>query len=165
MSNSTTQLEVEFKRRTILPLVGVIFVAFALSMGLLYQVGAGQDERAIEQSTKLLQTEIDGRQATLAKTLKDYSAWGEAYKNLHLNFSLEWAYEQGNAGATLFSGFGFNYVFLVDPNGKTIYSVVDGKLATVQAEGALADGIASLIERARAAGENETVVETGVLRG
>ena len=164
MSSSATQFAVEFKRRTIIPMVGVIFVAFALSTGLLYQVGAGQDERALEQSTKLLQTEIDGRQATLAKTLKDYSAWGEAYKNLHLDFSLEWAYEQGNAGETLFTGFGFNYVFLVDPNGRTIYSIVEGKLATVQAEDALVGGIASLIERARAAGENETVVETGVLR-
>jgi diguanylate cyclase (GGDEF)-like protein len=164
VSESAAHLVAEFRRRTVIPMMAVIFVSFALSMGFLYQVGTRQDERAIEQSTRLLNTAIDARRATLAKTLRDYAAWGEAYKNLHLDFSQAWAFDQQNAGATLFTDFGYNYVFVVDPEGKTVYSVVDGALSPASAEAALGGSVDKLVADARAVDADQTVVKRGGLQ-
>jgi diguanylate cyclase (GGDEF)-like protein len=160
---SSVRFVAEFRRRAVVPMVAIMVVAFALAAGLLYQIAREQDRRSIEQSTRSVAAAISDRKKTLAKTLKDYSAWGAAYQNLHAKFDPNWAYEQENVGASLYKSYGYEYVFLLDPKNETIYAVVDGEVSHATFDGTLAGGGAALVARARLAGPNETVVETGVL--
>jgi sensor domain CHASE-containing protein len=160
---SSVRFVAEFRRRAVVPMVAIMVVAFALAAGLLYQIAREQDRRSIEQSTRSVAAAISDRKKTLAKTLKDYSAWGAAYQNLHAKFDPNWAYEQENVGASLYKSYGYEYVFLLDPKNETIYAVVDGEVSHATFDGTLAGGGAVLVARARLAGPNETVVETGVL--
>jgi diguanylate cyclase (GGDEF)-like protein len=153
----------EFQRRTVVPIIGIIVLAFGLAVGLLYEIATEQDQRSIVQSTRSVAAAVESRKDTLAKTLKDYSAWGAAYQNLHVSFDRSWAFDQENVGATLFRSYGFDYVFLLDPQGETIYAVVDGEASDASYAKTLRDGAEALVARARQAPPNETVVETGIL--
>jgi diguanylate cyclase (GGDEF)-like protein len=159
----SVQFVTEFQRRTVIPIIGIIVLAFGLAVGLLYQIAREQDHRSIVQTTRSVATAVDSRKDTLAKTLKDYSAWGAAYQNLHVRFDRTWAYDQENVGATLFKSYGFDYVFLLNPQDETIYAVVDGQASDALYAQTLLDGAEALVARARQAPPNETVVETGVL--
>lgn len=60
--------------------------------------------------------------------LKDNAEWGDAYKHLHLNTDVHWAWDKQNLGKSLYDNFGYEGVFVLSPAGSTRYSVVDGKL-------------------------------------
>jgi diguanylate cyclase (GGDEF)-like protein len=153
----------EFQRRTVIPIIGIIVLGFGLAVGLLYQIAKQQDHRSIVQTTRSVAMAVDSRKDALAKTLKDYSAWGAAYQNLHVRFDRTWAYDQENVGATLFKSFGYDYVFLLNPQNETIYAVVDGQASDALYAQTLLGGAEALVARARQAPPNETVVETGIL--
>ena len=163
MSDTAFPLAHEFRRRVVLPVAGMVLFAFFLAGGLLYEVSLSQDQRARDQSERIVQSAIETRQQTLARTLKDYAAWGSAYENLHKTVNAEWAYTQENVGATLYTSFTIDYILLFDPKGGTVYSVVRGVRQALPADERLAGGLDKLIERARQVGPNETKVVTGVL--
>ncbi len=153
----------EFTRRTLFPIVGVIIAAFALATVLLYQLARQQDEASREQSTRSVAAALDASRQVLETTVNDYAAWGDAYRHLHANFDLSWAYDQQNLGETLYSRFGFEYVLVIAPDGETVYSVTEGALSDAAVKAPLEGGLDALIAQARRAGEDETEVVYGVL--
>ena len=127
MKHAAIPFAFEFRRRVLFPVVGLIIVAFAFAVGLLYQVSQAQDSRARDQSIRFAREAVETRTQTLRRTLKDYAAWGAAYENMHKKLSVDWAYNQENIGATLYESFAVDYVLLFDGEGKNVYSVVRGK--------------------------------------
>lgn len=66
--------------------------------------------------------------------LKDNAEWGDAYKHLHLNTDVHWAWDKQNPGKSLYDNFGYEGVFVLSPEESTRYSVVDGKLKLQELE-------------------------------
>ena len=145
MTDAALPFAFEFRRRVIYPVVGLIIVAFSLAVGLLYQVSQSQDLRAKGQSVRFAQEALETRKQTLGRTLKDYTAWGAAYENMHKKLSIDWAYNQENIGATLYESFAVDYVLLFDGEGKNVYSVVRGKNVPLPDADSLAGKIAQFI--------------------
>ena len=80
MKHAAIPFAFEFRRRVLFPVVGLIIVAFAFAVGLLYQVSQAQDSRARDQSLRFAREAIETRTQNLRRTLKDYAAWGAAYE-------------------------------------------------------------------------------------
>lgn len=76
----------------------------------------------------LLRKALDTRQESMRSHLKDNAEWGDAYKHLHLNTDVHWAWDKQNLGKSLYENFGYEGVYVLSPEGITRYSVVDGKL-------------------------------------
>ncbi|HHA1258064.1 TPA: EAL domain-containing protein [Enterobacter asburiae] len=82
----------------------------------------------------LLRKALDTRQESMRSHLKDNAEWGDAYKHLHLNTDVHWAWDKQNLGKSLYDNFGYEGVFVLSPEGGTRYSVVDGKLKLLDLE-------------------------------
>ncbi|HAT7722968.1 TPA: PAS domain S-box protein, partial [Enterobacter roggenkampii] len=76
----------------------------------------------------LLRKALDSRQESMRSHLKDNAEWGDAYKHLHLNTDVHWAWDKQNLGKSLYDNFGYEGVFILSAEGTTRYSVLDGKL-------------------------------------
>ncbi|MGH8354537.1 MAG: bifunctional diguanylate cyclase/phosphodiesterase, partial [Pseudomonas sp.] len=63
---------------------------------------------------------------------------------------LNWAYTRQNVGPSLYQDFAYEGVFVVAPDGKTRYSVIEGQLQTLEARQWLQGDVAALLARARA---------------
>src|SRR5213083_993746 len=112
MSKPSAYFFLDFRRRVVLPVVSAIVLGFSLAAVFLYHLAATEDRGEVDQSLQLVQRSFEFRTQALTRTLKDYAAWGTAYQNLHVKFDRDWAYNQENVGATLFSSFRYDYVFL-----------------------------------------------------
>ncbi|WP_256664534.1 MULTISPECIES: EAL domain-containing protein [unclassified Pseudomonas] len=89
----------------------------------------------------------------------NYAKWGEAYKHLHLAVDLFWANDERNVGDIPYELYGYNGVFVLDPQDRTVYAVIDGRptqrAAAQWLEGDLAGLLAATRQRP---GETESLV-------
>ncbi|HEY0293087.1 MAG TPA: EAL domain-containing protein [Hansschlegelia sp.] len=146
-----------------IPLVGVLVVALALVFALLYSISNQLDSESEARSVAFTQLAWSERTNAQSKLLSDYAGWGDAYANLHTRVNLEWAYTQGNLGRSLFERFDFGYIFVIAPDGRTVYAVIDGVLANVRAGDVMQGDLRGLVAKAAAAPANETQVISDVL--
>ena len=115
-----------FTRRIVLPLAGMIALAITLVVGFVIVSAGGQNRLEVESSTKLAQTAFVVKKTEMARNLKDYAVWEDAYKNLHENMNFEWASTDGNVGANIYNGLGYDMAFVISPSGAIKYSVIEG---------------------------------------
>lgn len=76
----------------------------------------------------LLRKALDSRQENVRSHLKDYAEWGDAYNHLHQKIDINWAWDKQNLGKSLYDNFGYEGVFVLSPDGASLYSVLDGQL-------------------------------------
>ncbi|MBL6032680.1 CHASE4 domain-containing protein, partial [Klebsiella michiganensis] len=114
----------------LLVLVGGFMISFAT---LLY-VSNELDYRDDVRSKALLSKAFNFRQDAIRTQLSDYADWGDTYRNLHQQLNMEWAWQKQNLGRSLYNNFGYEGVFLVTSDGKTRYSVSEGRLVTQSLE-------------------------------
>jgi diguanylate cyclase (GGDEF)-like protein/PAS domain S-box-containing protein len=131
---------------------------FLLASVLLIYIAYKQNHDAEAHSRFYTEKAVLSLEKSVRLTIKDYAFWGDAYEHLHKVVDTDWAFVRQNVGSSLFNDFGFQGVFVIDPAGRTVYSVIDGQLQSVGAEQWLKQPIAALIERARAGVESETPV-------
>ena len=142
-----------FGRRVILPVAALVGGAIFLVLGVVTFTSARQDALALDASTRLAQTALSVKQHEIGRNLKDYAVWEDAYKNLSLQLDLDWAATDGNVGANVYNSLGYDMAFVVAPDGRTVYAVLEGK---PQKEGADAfalvpNGLDGLVRQAREA--------------
>jgi diguanylate cyclase (GGDEF)-like protein/PAS domain S-box-containing protein len=136
----------------------LLLVLFIIASAALVQIALEQNTRAAEQSQFYVTKAAQVRQKSMYGTISDYAFWGDAYRNLHVQVDHEWAYTRQNLGPSIFPDFGFEGVFVIDPEGRTTYAVVDGQLVTVEARHWLKQNIDALLELAREQAEGEEPV-------
>jgi diguanylate cyclase (GGDEF)-like protein/PAS domain S-box-containing protein len=129
---------------------------FLLASVLLIYIAFEQNRDAETRSRFYTEKAVQSFERSVSLTIKDYAFWGDAYEHLHKQVDIDWAFVRQNIGPTLYSSFGFQGVFVIDPADRTVYSVINGKLESVVAEEWLKQPVAALIERARAGAETET---------
>ncbi|WP_350616070.1 EAL domain-containing protein [Pseudomonas sp. HY7a-MNA-CIBAN-0227] len=139
---------------------GLLLTIFLLTSVLIVYIASKQDHEAEAQSYFYAGKAVQSLEKSILLTIKDYAFWGDAYDHLHRRVDTDWAFVRQNVGSTLYDDFGFQGLFVIDPTGRTAYSVIDGQLQSVAAEDWLKQPITALIERARAGVENETPIAT-----
>ncbi len=148
-----------FTRHTLPAIVLLLLVLSMLAIGLLLSVTHEQDRDAREQNLFFAQKAVDGVRVNIQRDLSDYAKWSDAYRHLHVSVDPEWAYDQENVGSSVFQLYGYQAVMVIAPDDRTVYSVLNGKIAQLDARTWLQGDLHSLLEWARAAEHRE---ETGV---
>ncbi|CFQ97700.1 sensory box-containing diguanylate cyclase [Yersinia frederiksenii] len=156
MTNSTPQESrargenVFFAKQTLQAmalLVGATIIIAAV--GIIY-IASQLNEQAISQSRFLVNKAWEMRQNEIKARIKDNAFWGDAYEHLHVKVDPEWAFISQNLGPSLYNDFNYEGVFVIDGQGKTRYSVINGQLAHTTLPDWLNASITPLIDTARA---------------
>ncbi len=152
-----------FGRRTVPAVAALVVLSFALMAGLLVKIAGDQDRHASEQAVDFARAAIDRRLRETEREVKDYASWGEAYQHLHLKTDVEWAFNRQNVGPTLYSELGYDFVFVVGPDGDIHYAMINGELAQTDLRHQLHGGLDQIVAAARAAAQGESKPVSGFL--
>ncbi|WP_025128296.1 EAL domain-containing protein [Pseudomonas sp. PH1b] len=136
-------------RATLLGCSGLLLALFLFTGVLLVYIAFDQNLAAERHNRLDIDKALQTFDTNARTTLKDYALWGDAYQYLHLSVDLDWAYTRQNFGPTLYRELGFDGVFVVNPRGHTVYSLVAGRLESMDAGQWLGDQLAPLVEEAR----------------
>lgn len=152
VSGSVSLSSATFTRRIVTPMAAMIIVAIGLVLGFVVVSAGGQNRLEVSSSTKLAETALNVNQRQMARNLRDYAVWEDVYRNLHVAPDLDWAATDGNVGANIFEGLGYEMAFVVDPKGGTAYSVIEGVPQRSDAFDFLPEGLEGLIQASRTQG-------------
>ncbi|WP_052118432.1 bifunctional diguanylate cyclase/phosphodiesterase [Erwinia oleae] len=154
-----------FTRRLLMSLIlllsGVILLAMLLVVGIAWR----QNEDATQQQRFLLSNMWKDKRQSILTDIRDYAFWSEAWNHLHLQVDTVWAFDQQNFGPGLFQEYHYEGVFVVDGQGRTRYSVINGKLDTLPLESWLGIHAAPLIRKARSLATTEAATTQNVIIG
>lgn len=120
-----------FIRRTLRWMMALLALLFAIAIGALVSIANNLNDQADAQSALLLKKALDNRLERLVTHTNDNAWWSEAYENLHVEVNTDWAYSRENLGASQYSDFGYEGLFVIDGQGHTRYSVIRGKLSSL----------------------------------
>lgn len=154
-----------FTRRLLLLLSLLISGVVLLSMLMVVGIAWRQNESAIRQESLLLHNSWKDRRQDLVKNIRDYAFWGEAWNHLHLKVDTIWAFEQQNFGPGLFSEFHYEGVFVVDGEGRTRYSVINGRMSDLPIESWLGTHAVSVVRQARTLSQQENAISMNMMIG
>lgn len=149
-----------FTRRILMALSLLLSVMMLLSMMMVVGIAWRQNEESVKQESFLLHNAWKDMRQDVMTNIRDYSFWGEAWNHLHLKMDKVWAFDQQNLGPGLYSEYHYEGVFVVDGQGRTTYSVINGKLSDLPLESWLGIYTAPLIAKVRllAADEGATTM-------
>lgn len=140
-------------------LVGATIIIAAV--GIIY-IASQLNEQAINQSRFLVEKAWEMRKNSISSRMKDNAFWGDAYEHLHVKVDTDWAFVSQNMGSSLYNNFNYEGVFVIDGEGKTRYSVINGQLVQTSLQDWLHKSITPLIDAARARAANEYIA-TGTI--
>lgn len=142
-----SHLSETFTRRIVAPMAVTIIVAITLMLGFVIVTANGQNRLEVVSSTKLAETALAVNQRQIARNLKDYAVWEDVYRNLHVSLNTGWAATDGNVGANIFEGLGYEMAFVVSPAGETVYAVIEGVPQPADAFALIPHGLRALIRK------------------
>ncbi|HBV39447.1 MAG TPA: bifunctional diguanylate cyclase/phosphodiesterase [Erwinia sp.] len=145
----------------ILLMSGVMLLAMLMVVGIAWR----QNDESIKQERFLLHNAWQDARQGLMTNIRDYAFWGEAWNHLHLKMDKVWAFDQQNLGPGLYSEFHYDGVFVIDGEGRTVYSVVNGQLNDMPLENWLGIQTVPLIARARLLAKEEGSTSLNTLIG
>jgi len=144
-----------FARRTLPGIACLLAAALLAAAVAVIQIASTIDSDALVRERFLTGKAFEAHQRGMSRHVADNAFWGDAYANLSSRVNLNWAYEQENLGPSLYQDFGYDAVFVIDPDGKTTYSVIRGELVQVDAQQWLKNGLKTLLIDARIALEDD----------
>ncbi|MBC3953933.1 bifunctional diguanylate cyclase/phosphodiesterase [Pseudomonas triticifolii] len=144
-------------RRTLLTMAGLLGALSSVMIASLFYIAWQLNQSAAQQSERLVEKIWQSREKALVATFKDNAFWGDAYKHLHIKVDQEWAYTRNNLGASLYTDFGFEGVFVIDGQNQTSYAVDKGELATLQLTDWLDGGQDQLVTHARERADDDEI--------
>ncbi|MBD8496185.1 diguanylate cyclase [Pseudomonas syringae] len=142
----------------LLPAIAALSLLIGLGCYLLVKTALSQDADVQQRSRTFIARTIGQVRNEVGQNIINYSKWGEAYKHLHLKMDKVWADEQRNVGEIPYELYGYNGVFVIDAQDRTVYAVIDGKPASVSAADWLQGDLPALLLAAREADRNDTSV-------
>lgn len=117
-----------------------------------------QNRLEVESAKKLGETALTVSKRQIARNLKDYAVWEDAYQHLHVELDFDWASTYGNVGANLFEGLGYEMAFVVNPSGDSVYSVIEGTADNADIYDFLPDTLQGSISKAAESTTPEVVL-------
>jgi len=138
----------QMARRIIFFMAILVFVVIASASWMIGLSIKKHDEIAGEQSIDFVKKNIAQELDQIKQIAKDYSWWTDAYENLAVRFSEDWAHT--NVGLYLYDLHGIDLSFVVGPDDRTLYGQIDGKRVNENALSLFSSPINQMIDRARA---------------
>lgn len=115
-------------RKPMMIMLALLALSFFAALSALLYVADDLNAKADARSGMLLEKAFASREESMRFHLSDNAEWGEAYENLHRTLNLDWAWRNQNLGESMFKTFGYEGVFVIAPDGRTRYSVLNGAL-------------------------------------
>jgi diguanylate cyclase (GGDEF)-like protein len=143
-----SDLAIAFSRSTVGIILAAVVMAYILAVAFILDIARFHDQKSLLQTRHMVHLLIVEKQNWVDRTVVDYADWGAAYRHLHESVDLAWAYDQDNVGQSVLNDLNIEYAAVFDPDGKEVYSVVDGELVKQPAISGIA-GAADLVARAR----------------
>ncbi|NTF33554.1 EAL domain-containing protein [Rhizobium skierniewicense] len=150
----------KFTQRIVVPMAGILIIAIVVVIGFLFVAADRQNSLEVESSTKLAQTALAVKTREVARNLKDYAVWEDVYNNLYLKIDTQWAATDGNIGANIFEGLGYEAAFAINSAGDTVYAVIDGVPEKIDAFALIPEGLRELMKSSH----SQVEPVTGLLR-
>ncbi|MBS0968672.1 PAS domain S-box protein [Chimaeribacter arupi] len=122
---------------------------FLITCAALFYIVAQQNHRQIEHSKVDVAKAMQNLQDKVGNVLKDYAFWGDAYIFTQSSINLDWAYNRDNIGESLYTQYNLEGVFIVTPDLKTRYALIDGKISQADAATWLTGDLTRLIALAQ----------------
>ncbi|MCD5994584.1 EAL domain-containing protein [Pseudomonas sp. CDFA 602] len=151
-------------KRTLGSMAGLLLTLSVVTVGSLFYIAWELNQQAARQSQRLVDNIWQSRQAALISNLKDYAFWGDAYRHLHIEVDKDWAYTRNNLGASLYSDFQLEGVFVIDAHNQTSYAVENGELTTTQLRDWMDGDPMPLVEQVRDSGDDAVVTKVRHVR-
>ena len=146
-----------------IPVGFILLISIALIAGVAVYAARGQDRVAVEASIHLARSVLADVQRDLGRTLIDYSFWDEVAKNLVISPDLDWV--DDNVGEYVHDELNIDTTFALDPAGRLIYGMIDGKRSTDDPNRQLSGGLDILVSQALTTAPTEYPVPfTGFLK-
>ena len=150
-------------RSLLIPVGFILLISIALIAGVAVYAARGQDRVAVEASIHLARSVLADVQRDLGRTLIDYSFWDEVAKNLVISPDLDWV--DDNVGEYVHDELNIDTTFALDPAGRLIYGMIDGKRSTDDPNRQLSGGLDILVSQALTTAPTEYPVPfTGFLK-
>jgi signal transduction histidine kinase/sensor domain CHASE-containing protein len=147
-----------------------VFMLFALSVGavfgLTYLGGIGLDREAALSSRSEIEVQLASRLRTLKSVARDYAWSDDAYDNLAVRFSMDWA-RANLAGETVANDYsGLSGSLVIDASGRLLCGFSKQRELGPDVVASLDGGLGLLVAQAREAGggEDAPVPVHGILR-
>ena len=138
-----------FARRILPGMVALLVIALIVAAAALIHIARKIDQDALQQSHFLVGKALQAQHDWMNRSIVDYAFWGDAYVHLNRQVDLDWAYTRQNFGPTLYHDLGFDGVFVISPAGRTVYSLVAGRLESMDARDWLGEQLAPLVQEVR----------------
>lgn len=129
MKSMSAEASRAFTRKVILPLAALVAALLACAVGGVFLIAGYQTDVAIRQEAALARSALTMLSDRLKAGATDYGRWDEALAASADTFDFQWLSKNiGEAGET---SFGAEALFVLDADGRTVYSRVhseDGKV-------------------------------------
>ena len=142
---------VRFGRNVVVPLASLVIGAVVLVITFVFMTAYRQDQEAKTASLRLAETALETKKGNVARNLKDYAFWQDAFDNLHTKVNVEWAATDGNVGANIYNSLGYELAFVLSPDRRTVYAIREGKPISMDAM-AVMPTVATLLPEASKGG-------------
>lgn len=144
-----------FAKRTLQTMALLVAATIIIAAAGIIYIASQLNEQAVSQSRFLVEKAWEMRQKSIKARIKDNAFWGDAYKHLHVTVDPNWAFVSQNMGPSLYENFGYEGVFVIDGQGNTRYSVINGQLANTRLQDWLHEDITPFIDSVRRQAEKE----------
>ena len=146
----------------LLPVAGIVACSLgALVGGMLWLTSLQNRFEGIKEKERVAAA-FASRLEAMDATIKVFSVWDDAVKNLVIKLDRNWA--DVNESQYVFDQYGFESTFILDPAGRPVYAYLNGK-RTIAAPGAiLGAGYRSAAERVLSARSAKRIALTGLSR-
>ena len=145
-------------RNSLFKFVFLLVGVFMLTSYLLVYIARDLDRIEALESEFHTKKAIASLEKSLATIISDYGIWGDAYTHLHVQVDPEWAFVRENIGPTLYPDFAVDGLFVINDLDRTVYTVIKGEMASIDAAQWLAQPVLPFVERARSAADTETPI-------
>ncbi|MFF7710693.1 EAL domain-containing protein [Pseudomonas sp. NPDC007930] len=139
----------------LLPAIAALSALIGLGCFLLVKNALSQDADVQQRSRTFIARTLDQVCNEVGRNIVNYAKWGEAYQHLHVVVDKDWADVQRNVGDVPYQLYGYNGVLVLDAQDRTVYAVIDGQPATLQAGDWLQGDLPGLVAAARASDSEE----------
>ncbi|MGE6319450.1 bifunctional diguanylate cyclase/phosphodiesterase [Pseudomonas oryzihabitans] len=141
------------------PVICALPILLGLGCYLLIRTATSQDADVQQRARTYIDRTLEQVENEIGHNIINYAKWGEAYKHLHLTVDFFWANDERNVGDIPYELYGYNGVFVLDPQDRTVYAVIDGQPTTRAAAQWLEGDLTGLLAATRQRpGETESLV-------
>ena len=164
MAQADARLSHLLGRRAVPAIAGLVALCVLFMAGLLFKIAREQDARVAVRAEQLVSAAMTRQRDAIARSVKDYAAWGEAYQHLHVRTDVDWAYGQQNLGPTLYKDLSIDELLVIGPAGTITYAVIGGAYVPAPAPSLLNPDLLVLAERARGAEPSDLKPAAGYIQ-